>query len=231
VHRIIAEYGGAADLTGLRRIRGPVQWPAHELRLEASDGAMSFSDLTVGPNVSLVITRGRVDVNGDLRVESRGRVSVGSGWNPPGVLRVSGHVDIVSRTPDLVGLWESHLVLDSAGAQSLEAAGVDLGPVAPNSFFNNSAIGLLQVGDGKVTTQVHIVDHADNRGGGEPEALYLHASSGQVPTSLRIVGGSTLHLNGRPVYAKINGVLTDLRALFPPGVPVIAFDGGWISLK
>ncbi|WP_254955332.1 hypothetical protein, partial [Cyanobium sp. Cruz-8H5] len=117
------------------------------------------------------------------------------------------------------------LQLVGAGTGNLEVAGTDFGS-ATNGLLN-FGIQQLIVGRPSQKNTLRLVDTADNgnRGSSGKEALYLLDISG---TGLRILGGSTLNLNGLNAYTIINQQFVNLNSLFPAGQDRVAFDGGWL---
>jgi hypothetical protein len=115
-----------------------------------------------------------------------------------------------------------------------------LTPVGPNFGF-----GQMIVGTDTQTTTVYLRDAVDNGNGhvlcgpGE-EALYLLGlpadplEPAKIVNGLRILGGSTLVLNGIPLYTIQDGALVDVRSWFPPGQTIITYalnnSNGFIAL-
>ena len=115
------------------------------------------------------------------------------------------------------------------GTRRFEVAGADMGNVEAS---NNSSLAQLIVGSNTTTTDLLLVDLIDNGNRASPETLYLLGSGGL--DGLQILNGSTLTIGDIPVYAKISGVMTDLRSLFPVGQMVISFtepgSNGFIAI-
>ena len=127
--------------------------------------------------------------------------------------------------------------------QFVEAGGFDIGtltPVGPNFGFGQMIVGT----DAQATT-VYLRDGINNGNGhvlcgpGE-EALYLLGlpadplDPAKIVSGLRILGGSTLVLNGIPLYVMQDGFLQDVRDWFSPGQTVLAYglnnSNGFIAL-
>ena len=91
------------------------------------------------------------------------------------------------------------VVLFNAVSQKLEVMGQDLGSDA-KGFTNNFAYGTLELG---ASTTLQLVDLSRNTSSTSPEALYVD--------SLLVPAGSTLDLNGLPLYARtveVEGTVT-----------------------
>ena len=139
---------------------------------------------------------------------------------------------------------ESKMALRSAimhfnglGPQYMEAGGFDVGTLVP--VDDNFGVGQLVVGqDGQATT-VHLRDAINNGNGSngcdQTEALYLFGlepdaeDPGKILQGLRILGGSTLVLDGINVYAFQDGALVDISGLFGVSDTSIGWDGGTIE--
>jgi hypothetical protein len=129
-----------------------------------------------------------------------------------------------------------HFNGSSAMPQFVEVGGFDIGTLTPAG--PNFGFGQMIVGTDTQATTVYLRDAIDNGNGhvlcgpGE-EALYLLGLPAD-PNGLRILGGSTLVLNGIPLYTMQDGVLVDVRTWFPPGQTVIAYalnnSNGFIAL-
>ena len=134
-----------------------------------------------------------------------------------------------------VPLGNSYVFLNGQGPQELEIGGRDVWVLTDEHPDDSFGFGQMIIGDPNLPTAVLLIDAIDNghRGGfgGEAEALYLFGKDGQ--DGLRILGGSTLYLNGLNVYAELNGEITDLNTLFGPDETKIRFgengSDGWIS--
>jgi hypothetical protein len=115
------------------------------------------------------------------------------------------------------------------GEHTFEVCSANIGNVAPSSSVPQ--LRPRRAAGRRFRGQRHRPSRGPDRQlpGPAREALYLHASS-SPPTSLRILGGSTLDLGNLPAYAKINNVMTNLRSLFPPGITRIPFDQGWLTI-
>ena len=153
---------------------------------------------------------------------------------------------------------------NGSGPQFVEAGGFDIGtfpPAAENFGFGQMIVGadilipaeiIEQVDTESVAseavtgaTTVHLRDAVGNGNGhvlcgpGE-EALYLLGleydplDTGKIVNGLRILSGSTLVLDGIPLFVMQDGMLVDVRDLFGPTDTVIAYtengSDGFIAL-
>ena len=111
------------------------------------------------------------------------------------------------------------------GQNSLEVAGLDLGPITPSN--GNFGFGSLVVGQLNSPATLELVDLVDNgdRADG-PEALYLFGSGGS--NGLSLLDGSTLVLNHLDAYDDIGGSWVSLQAVLGNNNQV-AFDGGYLA--
>ena len=129
---------------------------------------------------------------------------------------------------------------NGVGPQLMEVGGFDIGTLVP--VDDNFGVGQLIVGQAAQATTVHLRDIINNGNGSngcdQTEALYLFglepdaADPAKILQGLRILGGSTLVLDGLNVYAAqdgAGGALVDISGLFGPGETSIGFDGGIIE--
>ncbi|TVS08217.1 MAG: hypothetical protein EA423_01890, partial [Phycisphaerales bacterium] len=145
-------------------------------------------------------------------------------------MSVAGNFLFEHTNASTLRLSDGVLHMNGSGAQKLEVGGADLG-LPSGSIDPNFQIGQLVVGDADQSTAVVLVDMNDNGNRGpnaEPEALYLQGFPSD--DGLRVLGGSTLYLNGLDAYAVIAGDWIHLNALVPAGQTRVDFDGGWIDL-
>ncbi len=151
---------------------------------------------------------------------------------------------------ELAGSIRSHQLASAGVTQPAPMASSDLLPDDPNNpgvelqYFevgcldgglegaltNNFAIGQMIVGQANQVTVCYLTDLVDNgnRGTAGKECLYL-AGVGDAD-GLRILGGSTLVVNGINVYAKMGGELVHINSLFTGGEIAIPWDQGYISI-
>jgi hypothetical protein len=142
-----------------------------------------------------------------------------------------------------IDLESAVVQFDGLAPQLVEVGGFDIAtltPIGPNFGFGQMIIGT----DTQATT-VYLRDAVNNGNGhvlcgpGE-EALYLFGlpadpgDPGKIVEGLRILGGSTLVLNGIPLYVMQDGFLQDVRDWFPLGQTTIAYElnnsNGFIAL-
>jgi hypothetical protein len=132
---------------------------------------------------------------------------------------------------------KSYVFFNGDGPQEVEVGGLDVDVFVGELANDNLGFGRMVIGEPNKATTVFLVDRIDNgnRGGftGLEEALYLFgkkADPNDPNDGLRIRPGSILYMGGLPVYAALNGVITDLRTLFKPGEVMIPFDQGYLCL-
>ncbi|MDF1554658.1 MAG: hypothetical protein P1P84_16420 [Deferrisomatales bacterium] len=230
-HTITASDGGAIDLSGIGKVVAPAR-TTDRLDFSVTGGELwagDFGDVTGVGRVRILLN------------------DAASSLVAPGSFLPAAKVELTAADESLVRIGEnfsfshtdvSKLVLggavvqfDGIGPQYLEVGGWDIGTLPPAD--DNFGFGQLVVGQDAQATTVHLRDAVDNGNnhdlcGTAREALYLFGLASD-PEGLRILGGSTLSLDGLEVYASIGGVMTRIRDLFLPGEDVIAFDGGWIQ--
>ena len=117
--------------------------------------------------------------------------------SPETTLTLAGDLLGDSKNADL--FKPQGVVLFNASSQKLEVMGQDLGSDA-KGFTNNFAYGSLELG---ASTTLQLVDLSRNTSSTSPEALYVD--------SLLVPAGSTLDLNGLPLYARtveVEGTVT-----------------------
>ena len=142
-----------------------------------------------------------------------------------------------------IDLESAVVKFNGSGQQLVEVGGFDIGtltPVGPNFGF-----GQMIVSTNTQATTVYLRDGVNNGNGHDlfgpgVEALYLLGlpddplDPGKIVNGLRILGGSTLVLNGIPLYVMQDGYLQDVRDWFPMGQRVIAYSlnnsNGYIDL-
>ena len=131
-----------------------------------------------------------------------------------------------------VDLESAVVQFDGTAPQFVEAGGFDIGTLTPTG--PNFGFGQMIVGTDTQATTVVLRDAVNNGNGhvlcgpGE-EALYLLGlpddpeNPDKIVGGLRILGGSTLVLNGIPLYVMQDGYLQDVRGWFAPGQTIIAY--------
>ena len=173
-------------------------------------------------------------------------VAPGSFTPPPGITITSVPDATISIGQDFSYQYvdESKMALRSAivhfnglGPQFMEVGGFDIGTLVP--VDDNFGVGQLIVGQTAQATTVHLRDAINNGNGSngcdQTEALYLFglepdaADPGKIVQGLRILGGSTLVLDGLKVYAFQDGALVDISGMFGTGDISIGWDGGTIE--
>ncbi|NIS16705.1 MAG: DUF642 domain-containing protein [candidate division Zixibacteria bacterium] len=136
-----------------------------------------------------------------------------------------------------VPFGNSYVYFNGTGPQKLEVGGYDASTFTELLANDNFGFGQMIISGfdrcGDQPSVVLLIDYIDNgnRGGlgGDAEALYLFGKDADA-NGLRILDGSTLYMCNLNVYAMIDGVMTDLRTLFPPGQACIPFDEGTLCL-
>ena len=242
-HTITASDNGVIDLSGLLSVSAPVRG---EDRL---DFVVTDAELRIG-------TMDNVSGTGQTRILLNGPQSLlvaPTSFKPDTDVLVTAVADATVRIAEdysFAHTDEARINLESAvvhfsgiAPQFVETGGFDIGtltPTAPNFGF-----GQLIVGTDTQATIVHLRDAIDNGNGhllcgpGE-EALYLlglpadPADPAKIVDGLRILGGSTLVLDGVPLYTMQDGALVDVRTWFGPGQNLLAFSmnnsNGFIAL-
>lgn len=189
-----------------------------------------FSSTRLSAAEIIVGGEGRGEFHLDNAVEVNVSRSLTFGENShfsaePGATITMTGADFDNRSPapgNLSGLANLKLVF-AGGPDTedrFEVAGLDLGPVLAG-FFDNFALGTLQVGDDTHTGYVGLYDLFDNSPGNENEALYVYAL---------ILGlGSTLDLHYLPLYAQS---FTNLGGSIMNGqIHVVPWPGSWLLLS
>ncbi len=214
VHSVTAINGGVVDLSRVTSLSG------------INGGTITFNTSTNG-----VIRLGDVVVSPLTTYTIAGSSAVNFS-----TLRTSGsffnQVTTPARFNAVRGIVSFEL---GAGPAIFEAAGRNLGTlgtIATNG--GNFGLGQLRVGENSAAMTLTIVDLFDNgqRGGpgGSGEALYLFGP-GEVLNGLELFNGSRLIISPETaVFARISGVMRDLRTLIPPGQTQVAFGNGFIVI-
>ena len=120
--------------------------------------------------------------------------------------------------------------LQAGEPQELEVGGLDEGTAVEKLTNDNFGLGQMIIGHNDPNSIVLLVDHVDN-GNREiyAEALYLFGLDND-PCGLRVENGSILYLGDLKVYAKYQGVMTNLSKLFLENEQLKRFDRGWLAL-
>jgi len=242
----VVDTNGMMDLSSLQTISGVGQ-----VRLSLSTGGeLRISDLS-GASTTVSILLNDADTKlvapGSLLLERPGVATSPISLFATSDATVTIAKDYIFDQTDenLIDLESTvvHFNGNSAMPQFVEVGGFDIGtlpPVGPNFGFGQMIVGT----DNQVTT-VYLRDAIDNGNGhllcgpGE-EALYLLGlptdplDPAKIVNGLRILGGSTLVLNGIPLYTLQDGALVDVRTWFPPGQTLITYalndSNGFIAL-
>ncbi|MBT8439408.1 MAG: hypothetical protein KJO91_06740, partial [Gammaproteobacteria bacterium] len=234
---------GAMDVSRLRSITG-----SGEVAFVISRGGeLRIGDLAAAAattNIRLNDPDTTLDAAGSLLLERAGTTSPVSLWTTPDATVKIGKDFAFDHTDEAQLYLESGVIhFTGTSPQFVEVGGVDLSTATPTSL--NFGFGQMIVGSDTQATTVYLRDAIDNGNGhvlcgpGE-EALYLlglqaePANPAKNINGLRILGGSTLVLNGIPMYTEQDGALVDVRTWFPPGQSVISYDlnnsNGFIAL-
>ena len=207
-----------------------------------ADFALGAASLTIS-GASTIVVVGSLKASGALsvtlgssgdRLEVRDSLKLGNTVRLSGVagsaVSAGGSVSYDHTDETRFQFGHGTLVLNGSGGQKLEVGGIDV-DVYTNLLSNdNFGFGQIVVGQSSRSTFASLVDLVNNgnRGaGGAPEALYLFGL-GAGTEGLRILGGSSLVLDGLPAYAYHGGTMINLYNLFPAGVTRVAFDDGFL---
>ena len=160
-------------------------------------------------------------ITGNLNVDADLQWNEGSSMlvDPGSTLALGG--DVAIGTTSLSMQVDGLLLLDadssSADPQLVEVYQSDDGLAGFNNFFAAFNLRTIQLGD---TTYAQLVDATDNRGDGNPEALY--ADSFTIPT------GATLDVNGLNVYTidgSIDGTVINGQVTVDDELPMVTSGG------
>jgi Ca-activated chloride channel family protein len=252
-HSIVAQNGGVIDLSGLKKIIGPAA--EERLQVRAVGGAIDMSSLeTIVESSGTVLfllndggqlSLGNVYANKATEIMlnnpndvliARSGLNLGTTImisNPGnGSLILGGNLAYAHKDETKVSFGKSYVFVSGDGPQELEVGGLDMDVFWQELANDNFGFGQMVVGGSNQPGVVFLVDEVDNgnRAGltGYEEALYLFGKDGQ--NGLRLLSGSRLYMGRLPVYAMLNGEMTDLRTLFGPGEVEIPFDEGYLCL-
>ena len=159
------------------------------------------------------------------------------------LVSVAGDYSFKHTDENKIDLESAVVQLNGSSPQFVEVGGFDIGTLKPSG--PNFGFGQMIVGTDIQATTVNLRDAVNNGNGhvlcgpGE-EALYLlglqadPVNPGKIVNGLRILGFSTLVLNGIPLYVMQDGFLQDVRDWFSPGQTVLAYglnnSNGFIAL-
>ena len=204
-----------------------------ELQLGDLSGVTAISSININDSDSRLFAVGSLLLNSSVSL-----ISVADA-----VVSIAGDYSFKHTNETQIDLESTVVQFDGVSPQLVEVGGFDIGtfpPTGPNFGF-----GQMIVGTDTQATTVYLRDAVNNGNGhvlcgpGE-EALYLlglpadPANPGKIVSGLRILGGSTLVLNGIPLYTLQDGALVDVRTWFPPGQTIISYalnnSNGFIAL-
>lgn len=224
---------------------GSIQLGALQAPVTLNRGQLNFNVATAGSirlggfvadtgvHFNVVDAASRIAVDGDLALLAGSTVAAGKGSE----LQFTGDLSFAQTVASQVATDLALVSFVGSGLQTLEVGGAQLGALADGAIAtNNFAIGRLTVGGSGAINQLELADAINNghRGTGGREALYLNGVDGvggaQSGNGLRILGGSTLVLDGIDLYTTESGAWLHVNTLFAPGVNRIAYDQGWIAL-
>lgn len=250
-----AATGSAATQLNLSSLRSVVVGSTAQANqvhaVTASGGAVvdlsrvtSFSGIN-GGTITFNASTGGVIRLGDVVVSPLTTYTLTGTGTTFGTLRASGsffnQVTAPARFNASTGIVSFAL---GAGPAIFEAAGQNLGTAGTaSSNGGNFGLGQLRVGENSAAMTLTVVDRFDNgqraggggggAGGGGGEALYLYGigSGGGSQNGLVLFNGSRLIISPETaVFARISGVMRDLRTLIPPGQTQVAFGNGFIVI-
>jgi hypothetical protein len=245
--------GGSIDLSNLRTINSA---SSGEVNFSLNNGELLFGNVLINTNARINVEGGssfyaagmavsrpvtlkvgnqddRVEIDGNLELGNLLKIDAGGiGFT----LKVAGNFtyDYIDETE--MELGDATLHLDGGGVeQILEVGGLDVDVQVGFLVNDNFGFGQMIVGQDGQPTVVRLRDAVDNGNAhdlcDQPEALYLFGIDNDHPNGLRILGGSTLILDGINLYAYQDGSWTHINSLFAPDADEfaeIAFDGGKI---
>lgn len=221
----------------LGALQAPVTLNRGQLNFNvATGGQISVGGFAAdsGVHFNLVDAGSRITVNGDLALLAGSTLAAGKATE----VRFTGDFSFAQTVASQVSSDLALFDFSGGGLQTLEVGGGLLATLtAGAAVTNNFAIGRLTVGtSGASTTVLALADAVNNgrRGATGHEVLYLNGVGGAGGVDggdgLRILGGSTLVLDGVDLYTADSGAWLHVNTLFAPGVTRIAYDQGWIAL-
>jgi hypothetical protein len=240
---VTASSGGVIDLSGVTSVVAPVRVEdrldfnvnAAELRLGAMDNVSGAGAVRILLNdpASLLVAPGSFKPDTEVTVTAVADATV----------RIGKDFSFAHTDETKIDLETAVVQFDGSNPQFVEAGGTDIGTVTPTA--PNFGFGQLIVGTDTVATTLHLRDAIDNGNGHDlcgtvKEAIYLLGlpedpnNPDKIVNGLRILSGSTLVLDGIPLYTRQDGALVDVRTWFGPGQTVLAYNlnnsNGFIAL-
>ena len=220
------------DITdGGQMILGDVT--ANHASLALKDGGrITMGNLSTKHTLITLSGSSVLDINGSLQMDSSTTLTAVD----DAMLQVAKNYSFEQVDENNIDLESVVVHFDGTDSQFLEVGGFDIGTLTPTG--PNFGFGQMVIGSDTQATTVYLRDAIDNGNGHVlcgpgGEALYLLGLPAD-PNGLRILGGSTLVLNGIPLYTLQDGALVDVRTWFPPGQTVIAYalnnSNGFIAL-
>lgn len=224
-----ASTNGTIDLRGVEEIEGS----SGGLRfLATSGGKINIGGISAGTDLVGGITRFESNLTNsvilfgsDMEMAANTRMTA----TLNGRFEAEGNLITRTQTPANFNMADGILRMIGSEPQFYEVAGTDNG-LPTGSIGSNFQIGLMQIGTGTQQSTVILQDSFNNNANDSDfEALYLQGFPSEV--GLRILGGSTLVLNGVETYVSNGaGGFFSARDMVPDGQIFTAFDGGFISL-
>ncbi len=222
---IIAGGGATLDLSSLRTVNG-----GGDLISGVTDGIWRIGDLcevTADMDINLNDAAARLEAPGSLTLNAKVDLIAAEGAQ----VAVAGRLCFTHPVESDLDLSAAIVELNGTGTaeepQWLEVGGVDFDLACGNGGTNFS-IGELVIGQPGQPTVVALRENINNENRlGNPEVLYLRGLKGE-PSTLQILGGSTLVINDLNVY--ICDELIRLKDLFGKGDDEIPYDMGFIEL-
>ena len=233
---IEADQNSLVDLSSVTTIQGPDAGSGHALLLQTRNGGgvLDLSALESAAGVIKLEAYGYnsvlywgTDINMDTSPDdlTGNSLSVRTG----GRLVCGGSITATLVGDAVPGFSTGTFQFVSPDSQAFEAFAIDHGlAYSPQG----RRVQNLIVGSEDVPTRLAMVDAIDNgnRGpNGEPEAIYIHDSNlPGLGSVLSISHGSSLVLNGVPVYVEAQDEQVLLNDLFPADQRAFAFGQGTV---
>ncbi|MEN1678962.1 MAG: hypothetical protein AAGJ46_05180 [Planctomycetota bacterium] len=229
---IRAQAGGTINLSSVLSLNSTGGSGRVDFTVGENSQLLLGNYVAAAPNVSLRLTHAAAEVivGGSVLQNDSGQFTAVDG----ATLRVEGDLFYQTTTEANFAADGARVHLNGQGIQYVEAGGVDTG--LAGTGVGNFGLGQLEIGQEGTPTSVHVIDLFDNgnRSGtpGEFEALYLGGVGGD--DGLVINTGSLLVLNDVNVYARLDGALVDLQAVFGDLVDdteasAVFFLGGYLA--
>ncbi len=207
--------GGEIDLRSLRSVSGS---PNGQTKFTVSGGGkLTFGNMTFTDDFQLVVSddTSSLEITGNLHLDPTSSLSITGAAKA----QIGGNFSFDYTDETKFDGDTAIFQLAGVSDQWLEVGGHDDGVSGCTS--GNFGIGQLIVGSGTQTSTVLLADAIDNGNRGSREALYLFGFGG--PDGLRILNGSTLVIGDIPLYALLDGEMTDIHSLFGTGITEIEF--------